>query len=115
MKIIAPMAGTGQRFVDSGYKEPKPLIEVNGKKIIQYIIEMFSPDDDFVFICNEKHLSETNMKDVLQELCPDSVGKLSLHTVTTHIFGIERISFVISERKTWTVVLFLILVSIHIH
>ena len=80
MKIIAPMAGTGQRFVDSGYKEPKPLIEVNGKKIIQYIIEMFSPDDDFVFICNEKHLSETNMKDVLQELCPDSVGiSMPLH------------------------------------
>tara|TARA_R100000008_G_scaffold59031_1_gene36773 strand:- start:2210 stop:3049 length:840 start_codon:yes stop_codon:yes gene_type:complete len=80
MKIIAPMAGTGQRFVDSGYKEPKPLIEVNGKKIIQYIIEMFSPDDDFVFICNEKHLAETNMKDVLQELCPDSVGiSMPLH------------------------------------
>lgn len=80
MKIIAPMAGTGQRFVDKGYTDPKPLIEVNGKKIIEYIVEMFSPDDDFVFICNEKHLKETDMEKVLKELCPSStVVSMPMH------------------------------------
>ena len=28
MKIIIPMAGSGQRFKDKGYKDPKPLIKV---------------------------------------------------------------------------------------
>lgn len=72
MKIIAPMAGTGQRFVDKGYTQPKPLIKVNGKRIIEYIVDMFSPEDDFVFICNEKHLKDTSMKFVLQDICPNS-------------------------------------------
>ena len=80
MKIIAPMAGTGQRFVDKGYQDPKPLIRVNGKRIIEYIIGMFSPDDEFVFICNEKHLKETNMEQVLKELCPNSqVVSMPMH------------------------------------
>lgn len=72
MKIIIPMAGSGQRFVDVGYEDPKPLIRVNGKRIIEYILDMFSPDDDIVFICNEKHLNETNMREVLENLRPNS-------------------------------------------
>ena len=72
MKIIAPMAGTGQRFIDKNYTDPKPLIKVNERRIIEYIVNMFSSDDDFVFICNEKHLKETNMEKVLKELCPNS-------------------------------------------
>ena len=32
------MAGRGDRFVDKGYTNPKPLIKVNGKMIIEYIL-----------------------------------------------------------------------------
>ena len=71
MKVIIPMAGQGQRFVDVGYKDPKPLIEVSGKRIIQYIIEMFSPTDDFYFICNSYHLDNTNMIGILRSLAPN--------------------------------------------
>jgi len=70
MKIIIPMAGSGQRFVDEGYVDPKPLIEVNGKMIIEYILDMFSPTDEYVFVCNDKHLETTNMRDVLINLAP---------------------------------------------
>ena len=55
MKIIVPMAGTGNRFVQAGYEDPKPLIRINGKRIIEYILDMFSDDDEFVFICNDVH------------------------------------------------------------
>jgi NDP-sugar pyrophosphorylase family protein len=69
MKIILPMAGTGNRFVQKGYTDPKPLITVNGKRIIEYIIDMFDRDnDEFVFICNDVHLQTTNMRDVLCSL-----------------------------------------------
>lgn len=70
MKIIIPMAGTGQRFVAVGYGDPKPLIKVNGKRIIEYVLEMFDPSDEIVFICNQKHLAETQMKDILESLSP---------------------------------------------
>ncbi len=29
MHIIIPMSGIGKRFIDAGYKKPKPLIVVN--------------------------------------------------------------------------------------
>ena len=69
MKIIIPMAGTGDRFVKAGYTNPKPLITVGGKKIIEYICDMFDKEEDeFIFICNEKHLAETNMRWTLKNL-----------------------------------------------
>ena len=71
MKIVVPMAGLGERFVKKGYQDPKPLFSINGKKIIEYILEMFSSSDEYIFICNEYHLSTTNMKDILEELVPN--------------------------------------------
>lgn len=59
MKIIIPMAGKGERFVRAGYTNPKPLINVNGKIIIEYICEMFDTvNDEIIFICNEDHLKD---------------------------------------------------------
>lgn len=66
------MAGTGDRFVKKGYKEPKPLIKVAGKRIIEYILDMFSPtEDEIIFICNNKHIEETNMETELKKLVPN--------------------------------------------
>ena len=28
MHIIIPMSGVGQRFIDAGYDDPKPLIKI---------------------------------------------------------------------------------------
>ena len=50
MQIVIPMSGYGERFRAAGYTVPKPLIEVEGKPIIQHVVEMFSNDDDFIFI-----------------------------------------------------------------
>ena len=72
MKVIVPMAGLGQRFVDVGYENPKPMIEVGGKPIIDRIVDMFDPKDFIIFICNERHLEETNIRDYLYDLHPNS-------------------------------------------
>ena len=44
------MSGIGKRFIDAGYKEPKPLIEIEGKPIIEHVVNMFAGDGDFIFI-----------------------------------------------------------------
>ena len=31
---LVPLAGRGQRFVNEGYKDPKPLIKVNGLPMV---------------------------------------------------------------------------------
>ena len=68
------MSGKGQRFIDAGYKDPKPLIEVEGRPIISHVIDLFSKDDEFIFICNRDHLNSTNMKSILNKYSPE--GKI---------------------------------------
>jgi len=70
MKLIIPMSGVGQRFINAGYKDPKPLIDVDGVPMIHHVIDLFSNKDNFHFICNEKHLAETNMKEILLKKVP---------------------------------------------
>lgn len=70
MKIVIPMSGMGNRFVKAGYIEPKPLIEVEGMPIIEHVVKMFPSEEDFIFICNSKHLKETNMRAILQRIAP---------------------------------------------
>ena len=70
MKIVIPMSGMGNRFVKAGYKTAKPLIEMDGMPIIEHVVKMFPTEEDFVFICNSKHLEETDMRAVLQKIAP---------------------------------------------
>ncbi len=74
MKIVIPMAGNGRRFVQAGYTIPKPLLKIEGKPMICHVIDMFPGETDFVFICNEEHLKNTDMKKVLSDYCP--TGKI---------------------------------------
>lgn len=61
MKVVIPMSGTGERFKSAGYKKPKPLIKVDGLPMINHIVNLFSPDDEFIFICNTEHLSDKEL------------------------------------------------------
>lgn len=70
-QIIIPMSGIGKRFIDAGYEDPKPLISVDGSPIIEHVVKLFDSPDDVIFICNEKHIKETNMVDVLRRISPN--------------------------------------------
>ncbi len=72
MKIIIPMTGYGSRFAAAGYKELKPFIKVQGKPIIQWIIEGMYPDEtDFLFICRQEHLNSIpGMENELHRIAP---------------------------------------------
>lgn len=72
IQIIIPMSGLGQRFIDAGYKDAKSLIEVDGKPIIEHVVNLFPNETNITFICNDKHLRETNMREVLYKICPTS-------------------------------------------
>jgi len=58
MKILIPMAGEGSRFVKEGYTFPKPLIDVNGKPMIQTVVENLDFNADYIFIVRTSHLDK---------------------------------------------------------
>ena len=64
------MSGIGKRFVESGYKDPKPLIEVDGAPIIKHVVDMFPGVTNITFIINEFHASTTDMVRVLKQITP---------------------------------------------
>lgn len=74
MQILIPMAGRGSRFARAGYKNIKPLIEVDGKPIIEHIVGLFPGETDFLFICAEDHLKTTPLRQVLNRIAP--TGKI---------------------------------------
>lgn len=72
MKIIIPMTGYGSRFVAAGYKDLKPFIKVQGKPILQWIIDgMFPGETDILFVCRQEHLdSIPHMRETLAQIAP---------------------------------------------
>jgi len=70
MQIIIPLSGVGQRFINAGYTVPKPLIVVDGMPIIQHVVNLFPGETNITFICNDKHLKETKMQEILTTIVP---------------------------------------------
>ena len=44
------MAGRGTRFKDTGYLTPKPLINVNGKTMIEAAVASLSIEGNYIFV-----------------------------------------------------------------
>lgn len=74
MQIVIPMSGFGERFRRAGYTSPKPLIEIDGKPVVAHVIDLFPGESDFLFICNQDHLSEPTfrMEAILKKYCPSA-------------------------------------------
>ncbi|MAH43783.1 hypothetical protein CL614_08765 [archaeon] len=65
MNVLIPMAGAGSRFEQAGYTFPKPLIEVNGKPMIQVVVENLNIDAKHIFIVQKEHYEKYNLKYLL--------------------------------------------------
>lgn len=72
MNLVIPMSGLGSRFLAAGYKDPKPLISVHGRPMIEWVLRMFARVDDILFICRREHIETTPLRSVLQSLRPDA-------------------------------------------
>ena len=62
MNYFITAAGLGSRFLKESIKPPKPLIKVRGKEIINHVVNMFGKIERVIFICNEEHLNDKNLK-----------------------------------------------------
>ena len=70
MNVLIPMAGAGSRFQKAGYTFPKPLIEVNGKPMIQVVVENLNIDARHIFVVQKEHYESYNLKHLLNLISP---------------------------------------------
>lgn len=72
LNILIPMAGAGSRFVNAGYKLPKPLIDVNGKPMIKVAIDSLNINANYIFIIQKEHRENYQLDTFLNLIEPKS-------------------------------------------
>ncbi len=75
MLIFIPMAGFGDRYLRAGYREPKPLIPVDGVPMIERVVDGFrssTPDAKFLFTVNSQHAEIPAVRATLERVAPGS-------------------------------------------
>ena len=72
LNIVVPMAGRGSRFAKEGYTDPKPLIPINDKRMIEVVINNLKPNQPhkFIFICQQEHIEKYDLSSKLNEWAP---------------------------------------------
>ena len=83
LQLVVPMTGVGQRFVDAGFLELKPLIKIAGETIISHVMKMYPSISDPVFIISNNHPQRELLKTELKTLRPDS----KIIEIDPHKFG----------------------------
>lgn len=71
INIVIPMAGHGSRFANVGYVQPKPLISIYGKSMIQIVIENINIDGQYIFIVRKDHYDKYDLCHYLNKICPN--------------------------------------------
>ena len=71
LNVLIPMAGAGSRFAEAGYTFPKPLIDVNGKPMIQVVAENLGVDAHFIYVVQKEHNEKYNLESMLNLITPD--------------------------------------------
>lgn len=72
LNIVVPMAGRGSRFAKEGFTDPKPLIDILGKRMIEVVINNLTPriEHKFIFICQNEHLVKYSLAEKLNQWAP---------------------------------------------
>ncbi len=102
MKIIIPMTGYGSRFVAAGYKNLKPFIEVQGRPIIQWIVNgMYQGEKNFLFVCRKEHLDTIpGMREKLLSIAPTAqIFAIDEWIKKGPVYDVMRASSVISDDE----------------
>jgi HAD superfamily hydrolase (TIGR01509 family) len=71
LNVLIPMAGAGSRFEKAGYTFPKPLIDVNGKPMIQVVVENLNMEANYIFVVRKEHRTKYNLDVLLNLITPN--------------------------------------------
>lgn len=71
LNVVIPMAGAGSRFEKAGFTFIKPLIDVQGKPMIQVVVENLNIDANYIFIVQKSHYEKYNLEAMLNLIKPN--------------------------------------------
>jgi len=71
LNVLVPMAGLGSRFTQAGYSFPKPLIEVDGKPMIQAVVDSLNIDANYIYVVQTRHYEQYSLKYLLNLVTPN--------------------------------------------
>ncbi len=98
-QLIVPMTGTGQRFKDAGYRQLKPLIEVNGRFFFEHVEDMFPAVEDVLCITSKDEPQKYELTNKINHKYPGSkVLEISAHKFGPS-FAVLQAAVFISETK----------------
>jgi UDP-N-acetylglucosamine diphosphorylase / glucose-1-phosphate thymidylyltransferase / UDP-N-acetylgalactosamine diphosphorylase / glucosamine-1-phosphate N-acetyltransferase / galactosamine-1-phosphate N-acetyltransferase len=59
LNIVIPMAGASRRFVQAGEITPKPFIDINGKSMIDCVLNnLYHPSARYILIAKKNHIDQ---------------------------------------------------------
>jgi beta-phosphoglucomutase-like phosphatase (HAD superfamily)/dTDP-glucose pyrophosphorylase len=70
LNVLIPMAGAGSRFAEAGYNFPKPLIDVNGKPMIQAVVESLGIKANYIYVAKDEDIDKYNLTWMLNNITP---------------------------------------------
>jgi NDP-sugar pyrophosphorylase family protein len=70
--LILPMAGAGSRFFTQGYKDPKPLLDIEGLPMVIQAVECLPETTNKIFICQNTHLSDYKIGETIKNFYPQA-------------------------------------------
>ena len=71
MNVLIPMAGAGSRFEQAGYTFPKPMLDVNGKPMIQVVVDSLNIDAKYIYFVQKEHYEKYNLNHFLRLITPN--------------------------------------------
>ncbi|MBV7455092.1 hypothetical protein KW843_11485 [Acidovorax sp. sif1233] len=93
--LVIPMAGLGQRFVNEGYVQTKPLIPVSGRSMVAQATHDLPSAEQHVFVLRSDMAGYENIVDELKNLYPDAIIKKVDHVTEgqacTASIGVEAL------------------------
>lgn len=76
MKIIIPLNGKGNRFVEKGYSDFKPFIKVLGTDILKKVIDSLNIQSEELIILARKEFTKYNLETYLYKNFPNIKSKV---------------------------------------
>jgi len=104
MNIIIPIGGKGERFLQNGYKEPKPLINILGKPMIHYVLDnlnLSQEDNVFIIYYNiEPTLFNNTIKQKYPNINLIKINHQTKGAAETIYEGLKTIETLTNNKKT---------------
>lgn len=103
MKKIILLSGHSQRFLDEGFTV-KPLIEINKKMVIEYVVDSIREDSDedfenYIFIVKKSDVEQYGINNILSE----KFNKCSVIQIDDHrngpVFSVLQVSNLINDEE----------------